>query len=214
MPQVYADAQVTIEAFTGLGRFANNTYVLRPARGGAVTVVDVPEGVEAVFAALGATPVERLVVTHHHFDHWAGFDVARGATAAPVYAGAEETNLEASRQIRPLAHNETFRVGDASVRVIHTPGHTPGSICLLVGGALLTGDTLFPGGPGRTRDPQALAQEIDSITSRLHVLPPETLVLPGHGDSTTIGRSREEYAVFASKPHPADLAGDVLWLTS
>lgn len=214
MPQVYADAHVAIEAFTGLGRFANNTYVLRPAGGGAVTVVDLPEGVEAVFAALGDTPVERLVVTHHHFDHWAGFDAARAATAAPVYAGAEETNLEASRQVRPLAHGETFRVGDAPVRVIHTPGHTPGSICLLVGGALLTGDTLFPGGPGRTRDPQALAQEIDSITSRLYVLPPETLVLPGHGDSTTVGRSREEYAVFASRPHPADLAGDVLWLES
>ncbi len=100
------------------------------------------------------------------------------------------------------------------MRVIHTPGHTPGSICFLVGGALLTGDTLFPGGPGRTRDPQALAQEIDSITSRLYVLPAETLVLPGHGDHTTIGRSREEYAVFAAKPHPADLAGDVLWLES
>jgi hydroxyacylglutathione hydrolase len=100
------------------------------------------------------------------------------------------------------------------VRVIHTPGHTPGSICLLVGGALLTGDTLFPGGPGRTRDPQALAQLIDSITTRLHVLPPETLVLPGHGDTTTIGVSREEYAVFASKSHQADLAGDVLWLES
>lgn len=214
MPQVYANGHLTIEAFTGLGRFANNTYVLRPAGGGPVTVVDVPEGVEAVVAALGETPVERIVVTHSHGDHWAGFDVMRAATPAPVYAGAEETNLDVARNIQALAHEQTFAVGAATVRVIHTPGHTPGSICLLVDGALLTGDTLFPGGPGRTRDPQSLAQEIHSITSRLYVLPPETLVLPGHGDTTTIARSQEEYAVFASKPHAPDLAGDVLWLES
>jgi len=81
MPQVYANGHLTIEAFTGLGRFANNTYVLRPAGGGAATVVDVPEGVEAVVAALGETPVERIVVTHSHGDHWAGFDVMRAAVA-------------------------------------------------------------------------------------------------------------------------------------
>ena len=214
MPQVYADADVTIEAVTGLGSYGNNTYLIRPAGGGAVTMVDVPEGVEAAFAALDGAAVERIVVTHHHFDHWAGYDVARAATDAPVLVGAEETNIDPARPVQRLAHDARFTVGAASVRVIHTPGHTPGSICLLVGGALLTGDTLFPGGPGRTRDPQALAQLIDSITSRLHVLPPETLVLPGHGDTTTIGASREDYAVFASKPHRADLSGDVLWKES
>ncbi len=214
MTQVYADERVTIEAVTGLGPYANNTYLIRPAGGGPATVVDVPEGVEAAIAALDGGPVERIVVTHHHFDHWAGFDAIRAATDAPVYAGAVETDLDPARGIAPLAHDETFAVGEATVRVIHTPGHTPGSICLLVGGAVLTGDTLFPGGPGRTRDAASLAQLVDSITSRLYVLPPETLVLPGHGDATTIGRSREEHAVFAAKPHPADLHGDVLWATS
>lgn len=208
---IYTDAAVSIEIVPALGRFANNTYILRPASGGPATVIDVPEGAEAIVAALGDTPVERIVVTHHHFDHWLGFDVLRAHTPAPVFAGATETNLDATRSIQPLADGATFEVGNATVRAIHTPGHTPGSTCFLVGGALITGDTLFPGGPGRTGSPEALQQEIASITSRLYVLPPETLVLPGHGPSTTIGESKVEYAVYASKSHPADLKGDVLW---
>jgi glyoxylase-like metal-dependent hydrolase (beta-lactamase superfamily II) len=100
------------------------------------------------------------------------------------------------------------------VRVLHTPGHTPGSICLLANGALLSGDTLFPGGPGYSRDHAALAQEILSITGRLYRLPDDTLVLPGHGEGTTIGVSRAEHAAFAARDHPDDLHGDVLWASS
>ena len=100
------------------------------------------------------------------------------------------------------------------VRVIHTPGHTPGSVCFLVGRYLIGGDTLFPGGPGHTDTPADLQQTIRSIVQRLYVLPDATLVLPGHGDETTIGASRHEYAVFASRPHPPDLCGDVLWETA
>ncbi len=209
--QIYADDTITIEMVPALGRFANNTYILRPTSGSAVTIIDVPEGSEAVVEALGDAPVERIVVTHHHADHWMGFDIVRAHTPAPVFAGATETNLDPSRNVQPLADGATFSVGGATVRAIHTPGHTPGSTCFLVGGALITGDTLFPGGPGRTGSPENLQQEIASITTRLYVLPPETLVLPGHGPSTTIGESKAEYAVFASKSHPADLKGDVLW---
>lgn len=211
MADAYRDDQITIEVLRDLGSYGNNAYLLRPADGGAVTIVDVPEGSEAILEALGETPVERIVVTHSHFDHWNGFDVVRAGTDAPVFAGAEETNLEASRQVQPLAHDATFSVGAATVRVIHTPGHTPGSICFHVGGALLTGDTLFPGGPGRTGSAEALQQEIESITSRLYPLADETTVLPGHGDPTTIGASKAEYEVFVSRDHPADLHGDVLW---
>lgn len=211
MSNVYSDAQITIELLPDLGSYGNNAYLLRPAGGGAVTVVDVPEGSEAIIAALGDTPVERIVVTHSHFDHWGGFDVVRAHTPAPVFAGAEETNLEASRGIEPLAHDAEFVVGTATVRVIHTPGHTPGSICLHVGDAVLTGDTLFPGGPGRSGSPAALQQEIGSITTRLYPLADDTIVLPGHGATTTIGASKAEYEVFASQQHPADLQGDVLW---
>ena len=84
--------------------------------------------------------------------------------------------------------------------------------CFLIGKHLFSGDTLFPGGPGKTRSPEALQQVIDSITKKLLVLPDDTAVYPGHGDDTTIGKAREEYQVFASKPRDPALFGDVAWL--
>lgn len=215
MPEVvYQDQDVIIEAYLGLGRMGNNCYVLRPSSSGPVTIVDAPEGIEEVVNALDGTEIERTVVTHSHFDHWLGFDVLGTVTDAPVYAGAQETNLDASWNAQPLEDGDVFTVGDAQVQVIATPGHTPGSICLLVGKAVLTGDTLFPGGPGRTRSSEDLRTLIESIVTRLHTLDPETAVLPGHGPGTTVEESRREYEVFAAKEHDPDLHGDVLWLES
>ncbi|MDP6605502.1 MAG: MBL fold metallo-hydrolase [Dehalococcoidia bacterium] len=216
MPQIYSDDDVTIELLPALGRMANNSYILRAADGGGIAVVDVPEGFEAVLEALGddAARVTHVLVTHSHFDHWGGYDVMRGTIAAPVFAGAEETNLDESRDIQSLTDGDEVAVGGAVVRVLHTPGHTPGSVSLVTGGAVLTGDTLFPGGPGHSRTNEALQQEIVSITTWLHTLPDGTLVLPGHGDTTTVGESKAEYEVFAGKDHDPDLHGDVLWLES
>ena len=214
MPEVYADDQVTIELLPALGRLANNAYIIRPTGGGPVVVIDVPEGAEAIVEALGDAEVASIIVTHSHFDHWGGYDIVRAHTQAAVYAGAEETNLEDSRNVQPLAEGDTLPVGETSIAVLHTPGHTPGSISLTLGAVVLTGDTLFPGGPGHSRTHEALLQEIESITTKLHPLPDQTLVLPGHGDSTTIGASKVEYAVYAAKQHAGDLHGDVTWATS
>ena len=211
---VYDDGDVTIEMLTPVGPYGNSAYIVRPADGGAATLIDVPGGFEQVLEALGADPVERVVVTHSHRDHWDGFDVMRAAIDAPVFAGAEETEIDPARGVERLADGAEIAIGNATMRVMHTPGHTPGSICLLLGGALFTGDTLFPGGPGATRSNELLQQSIASITSRLYPLPDETLVLPGHGAGTTIGESRAEYEVFASREHDPDLHGDVLWLES
>lgn len=215
MPEVaYQDPSIIVEAYLGLGRMGNNCYVLRPTSSGPVTIVDAPEGIEEVINALAGAEIERTVVTHSHFDHWLGFEVLGTVTDAPVYVGAQESNLEPSWNATPLDDGEVFTVGDAQVQVIHTPGHTPGSICLLVGKAVLTGDTLFPGGPGRTQTHEDLETEIESIVTRLHALDGDTVVLPGHGPGTTIEASRQEYAIFAANDHDPDLHGDVLWLES
>ncbi|MEZ4553711.1 MAG: MBL fold metallo-hydrolase [Dehalococcoidia bacterium] len=215
MARVYEDEHVAIEMLGPLGPFANNAYIISPLdTAGPVVVVDAPEGAAAIVAALGESRVGHILVTHSHADHWNGFDILRAHTDAPVYASEDETGLDVTRSALGLSDGAEVRVGHTTIRVIHTPGHTPGSICLLVGKALLTGDTLFPGGPGHSRTPEALQQEIDSITSKLFELPDDTLVLPGHGGGTTIGASKAEYEVFASKPHAKDLHGDVLWLES
>ena len=121
--------------------------------------------------------------------------------------GSDAANLES----RARRDGDEIAVGQATVLALHTPGHTPGSTCYIAGDILFSGDVLFPGGPGRTQTPADLRQSIGSITERLHPLPDETLVLPGHGADTTVGDSKREYAVFASKDHPPDLCGDVLW---
>lgn len=214
MAEVYADDIFTVEALPDLGSFGNVSYIIRPVDGGPATVIDVPEGFEAVLAALGDRALGAVIVTHYHSDHWRGFDVLRAASSAPVYAGAEEIEIDATRGVRRLADGEVVAVGGVQVEVIHTPGHTPGSICLHVGGVVFTGDTLFPGGPGASRSAEALQQEVRSITERLYALAGETRVLPGHGAGTTIAESRIEYEAFAARDHPADLRGDVLWASS
>ena len=215
MPEVYADDQVTVEMLTDVGPYGNNSYIVRPRDENApATVIDIPTGFEVVAEALGGRAAERVVVTHSHMDHVGGWDAMQATIDVPVLFGAEETDIDEARTFDRLEDGAEIAIGGATMRVIHTPGHTPGSICLLLGGVLFSGDTLFPGGPGASRNNEVLQEEIASITSRLYSLPPETMVLPGHGPGTTIGESIAEYEVFAGKEHDPDLHGDVLWLES
>ena len=113
-----------------------------------------------------------------------------------------------------LGDGDTISFGTVGLKVLHTPGHTPGSICFLTGKYLLSGDTIFPGGPGKTYSPDKLQQIIDSITGKIFVLPEDTRIFPGHGASTIVRREKVEFDVFSSRPHNASLCGDVLWLSS
>jgi glyoxylase-like metal-dependent hydrolase (beta-lactamase superfamily II) len=79
---------------------------------------------------------------------------------------------------------------------------------------LISGDSIFPGGPGKTRSPAALKQIIKSITEEIFVLPDDTQIYPGHGDSTVLKKEKDEFAVFSSRLHDPGLCGDVLWLSS
>jgi glyoxylase-like metal-dependent hydrolase (beta-lactamase superfamily II) len=195
-----------------LGPFNNNAYlVVDPATRQSI-IVDAPPGGEKVLEAAQGTRVSRIIVTHRHGDHWATIDELKSATGAPVYCHEADREPHADKVDGTLVDGEDVALGNGRLRVIHAPGHTPGSICLLTGRCLIAGDTLFPGGPGHSDRPEDLQQEIRSIVERLLVLPDETAVYPGHGDDTTIGRSKQEYAAFAAREHPPDLCGDVLWL--
>jgi hydroxyacylglutathione hydrolase len=113
-----------------------------------------------------------------------------------------------------LKDGDIVSLGKLKIKIIHTPGHTPGSLCFSMDKYLFVGDIIFPGGPGYTVSPQDFQEILNSITGKILTLPGKTLILPGHGDSTTVEKASEEYIVFAARPHPSDLCGDVLWLSS
>jgi hydroxyacylglutathione hydrolase len=212
--QVHDEGSFRLIKVGPLGPFDNNAYVIVDPAAGEAAIVDMPAESEKVLEATAGLRVTKILLTHTHPDHWFSYDLLKTATGAPVYCHPAEVQMPPERIDVPLADGQELTVGGVAARAIHTPGHTPGSVCFLVGRYLIAGDTVFPGGPGHSDTPEALQQSIRSIVQRLYVLPDETLVLPGHGDDTTIGASRGEYAVFAARPHAPDLCGDVLWETA
>jgi hydroxyacylglutathione hydrolase len=209
--ETHESGRLRVVKLADLGSWGNNAYVISDAESGEAVIVDMPAGSEAVIEAARGLRVKAVLLTHTHPDHWADYDAVKAATGAPVYCHPAERIMPAEKIDVPLSDGDEVAAGGVTVKALHTPGHTPGSTCFLVDSFLLSGDTLFPGGPGRTQTPEDLRQSIASITERLYGLPDETLVLPGHGADTTIGDSKREYAAFASREHPADLCGDVLW---
>jgi glyoxylase-like metal-dependent hydrolase (beta-lactamase superfamily II) len=201
-----------------LGPYANNAYIIADRATKEAIFVDAPLESEKALDRAAGYDVKRIVVTHRHGDHWARIDLVRERLGAPVYCHEADRAPYEGKVDSAVADGERIRIGETDVQVLHTPGHTPGSICLLVptdgADVLISGDTLFPGGPGRSDNPAALIEMVDSVVTRLLVLDERTRVLPGHGDDTTIEASKREHAVFASKQHAPDLCGDVLWESS
>lgn len=133
-----------------------------------------------------------IILTHGHPDHTGAVKLLHGELAVPVYmhrADIEILKLAGIETIdKYLFHGNNIDLGREKFTIIHTPGHTPGSICILGNGILFSGDTLFKGGVGRTDLPGGSNEELEnSIRNRLFILPPETIVYPGHGPETTIG---------------------------
>lgn len=209
--ETHEEGRLRLVKLGPLGPFANNTYLVQDRELGDTLLIDAPQDGEQALDALDGGRVTQIALTHRHPDHWVSIDALKSATGASVVCHEADREPYAAKVDRAIADGEELVVGELRVRVIHTPGHTPGSVCFLVGGHLISGDTLFPGGPGRTNNPADLQEEIRSITARLLVLPDETLVHPGHGDGGSIGQSKREYAAFASREHSADLCGDVTW---
>jgi len=212
---VHEDGGVRIVHVGPMGPGGNNAYIVRDVAAAASLLVDMPleEGplLDAIAAEGG---VQQVIATHWHPDHWATYDAVRAATGAPVLVGAVEVKIPAERIDGRLDDGAEVRVGSIRVGVIHTPGHTPGSISLRVGTAVISGDTLFNGGPGRTFAAGDLQTIVASIQSRLLPLPPDTLVLPGHGSTTTIADSRRGVEAYLRAPRPAGYFGDVEWPAS
>jgi glyoxylase-like metal-dependent hydrolase (beta-lactamase superfamily II) len=155
-----------------------------------------------------------ILLTHDHMDHTGALSALRSKLGVPLASHIlDSASISPAPEIS-LEDSATISLGNLEFRVLHTPGHTPGSLCFLNGRYLFSGDTLFPGGPGKTGSPAAFQQIIVSLNQKIFVLPDDTQIYPGHGDITDLEKEKEAYAVFSSRQHSPDLCGDVVWLTS
>ena len=197
-----------------LGPFGTNSYILICQETNESAVVDAPGEPGMVVARLRETQPKYVLMTHDHFDHIGGLVELRSALEVPVAAHPSDAkNLPLEPDLL-LKDGDEILLGANKLLVLHTPGHTLGSLCFFTDKYLIAGDTLFPGGPGKTQSPDDFRRIIKSITEKLFELPEETQVYPGHGEATTIKVAKQEYEVFSARPHNPKLCGDVEWLSS
>jgi len=172
-----------------VGEMENNVYVLECPETHDALLVDGCFEPDQILAGCEGARVVAIVQTHGHMDHVQALPALKEKLGVPVYAHpSEEYPVGIDRE---LHHGGEMAFGNRTARVLHTPGHTPGGICLLVGDHLISGDTLFPGGPGNTwGDAARFAEIMSSLETKLFTLPDQTRVYPGHGADTTIGTER------------------------
>lgn len=186
-----------------VGTMANNAYLVTCRRSGAQLLIDPAADSDALLAFVregsGSARLDAIVVTHRHPDHVGALWDMHATTGAPVAVGDADADAVGTscdvHVARRLRDGDTVALGSLALRVVALRGHTPGSVALLLedpsGNHLFTGDSLFPGGVGRTTSPEEFEQLLGDVTTRLFdVLPDDTWVYPGHGDDTTLGRER------------------------
>ena len=221
MSNVFTGKYWTIDRF--ISGFANNAFLITCARTGSSVIIDTPADPHELIKVASRTTVGTILITHGHRDHVEGYENV--IEKFPVPTGIGALDREALPETAPFSVSiETrilVRVGDITLKSLFTPGHTPGSTCYVLESDasksegepthVFTGDTLFPGGPGKSSSNKALRKIIDSLETHIFNLPENSVVLPGHGEFTTIGESKREFRQFSSKPLDPDLYGDVTW---
>ena len=178
-----------------VGRMDNNAYLLRCRITGAQLLIDAAAEPKKLLALVGPRDLSTVVTTHQHYDHWYALEDVLDATGAQSLAHALDAG-ELPQVDQTVDDGQTIRVGEVPLEVVHLVGHTPGSIALLYrdpGGFphLFTGDSLFPGGVGKTNSPEQFTSLLGDVTAKLFdKLPDETWFYPGHGDDSTLGAER------------------------
>ncbi|MFI2334169.1 MBL fold metallo-hydrolase [Nocardia rhamnosiphila] len=191
-----------------VGPMDNNTYLVQCAATGAALLVDAANEADRILELIEQETTDGvglIVTTHQHGDHWQALEAVAAATDAPTAAHSLDADPLPVPPQRILAEGDTVTVGDLSLEVIHLVGHTPGSVTLaLTDGSgrthLFTGDCLFPGGPGRTTNPEDFTSLFTGLTSKIFDrFGDDTAVYPGHGDDTTLGAERPHLAEWQSR---------------
>jgi len=188
---VWSDGRAEVHRFV-VGPIENNVYVVRCKRTGEATLLDAANEHDRLLRVARSLGVTSVLETHGHWDHIGAVEQVRDA-GIDVWVRTEDSGMLPSYD-HLLDDDVVHHVGDLRLRTLHTPGHTPGSICFALEDTpmLFTGDTLFPGGPGNTNNnAQDFATIITSIDQRIFgVFGDDVTIWPGHGAESTVGAER------------------------
>jgi glyoxylase-like metal-dependent hydrolase (beta-lactamase superfamily II) len=185
-----------------VGPMDNNAYLLRCTQTDEGLLIDAANEADRLreLVRFEGPTVSAILTTHRHQDHWMALDELVTDASAAVYAGDEDADELPVAVDERLNHGDTITVGDASLEIIALRGHTPGSVAVLYRDPegvphLFTGDSLFPGGVGKTWSPEDFVTLIDDVEQRIFgTLPDETWFYPGHGNDSTLGAERPHLA--------------------
>jgi hydroxyacylglutathione hydrolase len=191
--------------------FGTNAYFLICSASKEGLLIDTPGNAALILEKLRGINVSWIIITHGHADHTLALEEIKRKLKSPLAVHRDDRGLIPLEPDRLLEDGETISCGGQNITILHTPGHTKGSISLRVGNYLLSGDTIFPNGPGRTASAEDFKTIFESIETKILKLSDSTVILPGHGGPTTVGRERKLIANFMHNNHELTSCGDVTW---
>jgi glyoxylase-like metal-dependent hydrolase (beta-lactamase superfamily II) len=192
--------------------FGTNAYLLLCRKSKEAILVDAPGDADIILNHLNGFKVKMIIITHGHVDHTMALEEIKDALQAPLAAHINDSAMLPIKPDLDLSDGDQLTCGEQKLTVMHTPGHTAGSISILVGAYLLAGDTIFPGGPGKTANSTDFKTILQAIQQKILSLPDETVILSGHGEPTKIGTERKLIDAFSARVTDDQLCGDVTWI--
>ena len=203
----------------------NNIWLIYSQKTQEALIIDTPPDFEIIDQVLkqnSSLNIKNIFITHNHYDHIDGLEyiytkLSLNENVKIWISQKDQNKLPAQFQNDNILYNyenyNNFKINETKIKFIHTPGHTYGSTCILIDEHIYTGDTLFPGGPGRTTSNENFQTILNSIKTKLLILPDNTIVHPGHGKDTNIKQSINEYNTFIKQNKDLKkLSGNISWV--
>ena len=209
----FIDKDISLYKFVS-GPYDNNAYLIVCRQTNKSVIIDAPGDPNDLMSAVENTEVEMMLITHNHWDHLLGYKEITSQFTLQAGIGVEDaTGMMPNIPDFQICDGQTLTLGGIHIKAIHTPGHTKGSTCFLINNILFTGDTLFPGGPGKSDSSEAFKAIIKSISTKLLILKPSVVFYPGHGLHGTIKNAKEDYSVFKKNCSSYEIHGDIEWIS-